>query len=67
MAKISVVIPVYNAEEFLNDSLSSVLNQTFDDIELICVNDGSTDGSLEILEAYAAKDARIKIISQDQK
>ncbi len=65
MAKISVVIPVYNAEEFLNDSLSSVLNQTFDDIELICVNDGSKDNSLNILKKFAEEDERIKIIDQE--
>ena len=49
MAKISVIIPVYNAQEYLKDCLDSVLNQTFKDFEVICVNDNSTDESLNIL------------------
>ena len=65
MVKISVVIPVYNAENFLYESLSSVLNQTLGDIELICVNDGSKDRSLRILEKFAKEDNRIKIIDQE--
>lgn len=48
MAKISVIIPVYNAEEFLTECLDSVLDQTHKNIEVICVNDGSQDGSLSI-------------------
>ncbi len=67
MVKISVIIPVYNVEKYLKECLESVLNQTFSDFELICVNDGSTDGSLEILEEYAKKDDRIRIISQENK
>ena len=62
--KVSVIIPVYNTEKYLAQCLDSVLNQTLQDIEVICVNDGSTDGSLEILNQYAAKDKRIKIIDQ---
>ena len=65
--KISVLIPVYNVEKYLSDCLNSVINQTMQDIEIICVNDGSTDHSLEILEEYASKDPRIKIISQENK
>ena len=64
-AKISVVIPVYNVEKYLRDCLDSVINQTLKEIEIICVNDGSTDGSLAILEEYAKKDGRIKIINQE--
>ena len=64
MPKISVIIPIYNVEGFLPRCLDSIINQTFDDIEIICVNDGSTDGSLKILEHYADMDKRIKIISQ---
>lgn len=64
MTKISVVIPVYNVEKYLKESISSVLNQTFNDIELICVNDGSKDNSLEILNEFAKMDSRIKIINQ---
>ena len=62
--KISVVVPVYNAEEYLKESLDSIVNQTLKDIEIICVNDGSTDSSLQILQQYAAKDNRITILSQ---
>ena len=65
--KISVIIPVYNTEEYLQKCLNSVINQTFKDIEIICINDGSTDKSLEILEEYSKKDDRIKILSQKNK
>ena len=64
MVKVSVIIPVYNTEKYLRECLDSVINQTLQDIEIICVNDGSTDGSLNILEEYAEKDKRIKIIEQ---
>ncbi len=63
--KVSVVIPIYNQEKYLRECLDSVVNQTLKDIEIICVNDGSTDGSLAILEEYAEKDNRIKIINQE--
>ena len=62
--KISVIIPVYNVEKFLRECLDSVVNQTMRDIEIICVNDGSTDGSLDILKEYAKKDDRIIVINQ---
>lgn len=62
--KVSVIIPVYNAEKYLRKSLNSVLKQTLNDIEIICVDDGSTDKSLNILKAAAAKDKRITIIQQ---
>ena len=64
MAKISVIIPVYNAEKYLAECLDSVIGQTFADIEIICINDGSTDNSAKILDKYAKKDKRIKIITQ---
>jgi glycosyltransferase involved in cell wall biosynthesis len=64
MPKVSVIIPVYNAEKYLRKCLNSVVNQTLRDIEIICVNDGSTDGSLAILEEYAKKDSRIVVINQ---
>lgn len=64
MAKISIVIPVYNVEEYLALSLASAMTQTYEDIEIVCVNDGSTDKSLEILEAAQAKDNRIQIITK---
>lgn len=62
--KISVIVPVYNTEKYLAESLDSVIRQTFKDIEIICVDDGSTDNSSNILSKYAKKDSRIKVISQ---
>lgn len=59
---ISVIVPVYNAEKYLRDCLDSVIFQSLDDIEIICVDDGSTDSSLDILSEYEAKDSRIKLI-----
>ena len=59
---ISVIIPVYNVEPYLRECLDSVLNQTLRDIEIICINDCSTDGSLAVLNDYALKDERIKVI-----
>ncbi len=64
---VSVVIPVYNTEEYLREALDSIVNQTLRDIEIICVNDGSTDDSAEILDEYAKKDSRISIITQENK
>ncbi|MEI0611003.1 glycosyltransferase family 2 protein [Brachyspira pilosicoli] len=61
---ISVMILVYNVEKYLRNCLDSVVNQTYKDLEIICINDGSTDNSLSILEEYAAKDKRIKIINK---
>ena len=62
MIKVSIIIPVYNTEKYLKKCLESVCNQTLKDIEIICINDCSTDNSLEILKEYSAKDNRIKII-----
>jgi len=62
---ISIIVPVYNVEKYLPKCLDSLVNQTYQDLEIICVNDGSTDGSLEILEQYAVKDNRIKVVSQE--
>lgn len=64
MAKVSIIIPVYNVEKYLCKCLDSVISQTYKDIEIICVNDGSTDNSLQILTEYANKDDRIKIITK---
>lgn len=64
LAKISVIVPVYNVEDYLEECLDSILNQTFEDIEILCINDGSTDSSLDILEKYSRKDRRIRILSQ---
>lgn len=62
--KISVVIPCYNVEKYLHQCLDSVVNQTLKDIEIICVNDGSKDSTLSIIQEYAAQDNRIKIIDK---
>lgn len=64
---VSVIMPVYNVEEFLNESLESVLGQTVKNIELIAIDDGSTDRSLEILHEYAKKDSRLKVLTQENK
>ena len=62
-AKVSVIIPVYNTASYLKRCLDSAINQTLKDIEIICVNDGSTDNSLEILQEYQKKDNRIILIN----
>jgi len=62
MPKISVIVPVYNVEKYLKKCLDSIIEQTLQDIEIICVNDGSTDGSSQILDNYAQQDIRIKVI-----
>lgn len=62
---ISVIIPVYNVEEYLEECIDSVLKQTYKEIEIIAINDGSTDNSLKILENYASKIDRLKIITQE--
>lgn len=61
---ISIIVPVFNIEEYLSKCLISLINQTYSRIEIICVNDGSSDNSLGILENFSQKDSRIKIISQ---
>ena len=63
--KISVIIPIYNVEEYLEECLDSVISQTLQEIEIICINDGSPDNSLAILERYAAKDKRVHVLSQN--
>jgi len=62
--KISVIITVYNVETYLRQCLDSVVNQTLHEVQIICVNDGSTDGSLAILREYEARDSRIEIIDK---
>lgn len=62
---ISVIIPVYNVEDYLHDCINSILNQTFQDFEIICVDDCSTDSSLEILKDFAKLDSRIKIVRNE--
>jgi len=65
LPKVSVIIPVYNVKAYLRQCLDSVIKQTLQEIEIICVDDGSTDGSLDILKEYADKDARITVLSQE--
>jgi len=65
MPKISVIVPVYNVEQYLSQCLDSIINQTFRDVEIICINDGSTDNSGKVLEEYAQKDDRVKILNQE--
>lgn len=62
--KVSVIVPIYNAESYLNKCIESIINQTYRNLEIILVNDGSTDGSLEICKKYARVEKRIRIIDQ---
>lgn len=65
MADVSVIIPVYNVEPYLERCLRSVVEQTFSDIEILCIDDGSTDHSLEILKKWARKDSRITVFHKE--
>ena len=65
MPKVSIIVPIYNVSKYLDKCLNSLTHQTLDDIEIICINDGSTDNSTEILNYYANKDHRIKILNQN--
>ncbi|MGI6218196.1 MAG: glycosyltransferase family 2 protein, partial [Coriobacteriales bacterium] len=67
LPKISIVVPVYNVEDYLQECLDSLLNQTYPQIEIICVNDGSTDASGEILSDYAGRDERIVVVEQESR
>lgn len=67
MPLISIIVPVYNVEFFLAKCLDSLINQTYSNIEIICINDGSTDSSLEILQQYKKQSSKIKIISTDNR
>ncbi len=62
--KVSIIVPVYNAEKYLNKCLDSLINQTYEDIEIIAINDGSVDNSGKILEEYARKDKRVIVINK---
>ena len=64
MPKVSIIIPTYNVDKYLRECMESVVRQTLSDIQIVCVNDGSTDNSLSILQEYAAKDSRIVLIDQ---
>ena len=62
---LSIIIPVYNVEKYLAECLDSVCSQTLKDLEIICIDDGSTDSSLEILESFARREPCIKIVHQE--
>lgn len=65
--KVSVIVPVYNVAQYIIDCLTSLCNQKLREIEIICVNDGSTDNSLEVVQNYAERDSRIRVISQENR
>ncbi|WP_296882330.1 glycosyltransferase family 2 protein [uncultured Methanobrevibacter sp.] len=65
MVEISVILPVYNSENYIKECLDSLLSQTFKDIEILCIDDGSTDGSLNILKDIEKTDSRITVITQE--
>ena len=62
---ISVIVPVYNVEEYLEECLNSILVQTYTNLEILIVNDGSTDNSLEILQEFSQRDSRITIFTKE--
>ena len=62
---VSVIVPIYNAERYISETIESILNQSLKNIEIILVNDGSTDSSLIICEQYLQKDSRIKFVNQN--
>ena len=62
MPKISVIVPVYNTEKYLRRCMESILNQTFNDFEIILIDDGSTDNSHAVCNQYAKKDSRVRVI-----
>lgn len=64
MIKVSIIVPIYNVEKYLKKSIESLINQTLKEIEIILVNDGSTDNSLSICQGYALKDTRIKVVDK---
>ena len=65
MSKVSIIMPVYNAERYLREAIDSVLRQIYTDFELLLINDRSTDHSQEICEEYAQKDSRIVLLKND--
>lgn len=67
MPLVSIIVPVYNAANYLAECINSLINQSYENLEIICINDGSTDNSLDILQSYAKKDERIKVYSQENK
>ena len=67
MIKISIIIPVYNVQDYLEECMKSVLAQTLENIEIICVNDGSTDRSSDILKRFQSQDGRIILLDQENR
>ena len=65
MTKVSIIIPVYNAEKYLGKCLESLLSQTLQEMEIICVDDGSSDSSPEILKRFQERDGRVRILTQE--
>lgn len=63
--KVSIIVPIYNVEPYLRQCLDSLVNQTYKNIEIICVDDGSTDASSEILTEYALKSSKVRVIRQE--
>ena len=67
MPKISILLPSYNVASYIQECIESVMGQTLTDIEILCIDAGSTDGTSEIIEKYAAADRRIRLIKSDKK
>ena len=65
--KVSVILPSFNVREYIDECIVSVINQTLYDIEIICVDAGSTDGTLKVLQKYETRDSRIKVVVSDKK
>ncbi len=64
MTKVQIIVPLFNMENYISKTLDSLINQTLKDIEILCINDGSTDSSLELIENYSTKDKRVKVFSK---
>ena len=67
MPKISIIMPSLNVAAYIHECMDSVINQTLRDIEILCVDAGSTDGTFEILEEYSARDSRVRLVQSDKK
>lgn len=65
MVKVQIIVPLYNMEGYISKTLDSLINQTFKEIEILCINDGSTDSSLEIIQHYSSKDKRVKVFTKN--
>jgi glycosyltransferase involved in cell wall biosynthesis len=64
---ISIIVPVYQVKDYVEECINSLLNQTYSDIEILLIDDGSTDGSGEICDKYAEKDGRVQVFHQENK